>query len=116
MTSSNTYLTAIFISNKQFKEGLLMLSFLKKVFRRKEPSIDEVPEMEFVTFEDLEEWKDIKVYNRNNSEKKQIFYKNNYICSCSSEEVTNIKNWIIKLVLDGMPLELIKENVRGFCN
>ena len=88
-----------------------MLSFLKKVFRRKEPSSVEVPELEFVPFEETDEWKGIKIYDRSNSERKQIYYKNTYVCSCSSEESYDLKTFIVQCLLDGVSIEAIKESL-----
>ena len=89
-----------------------MFERLKKIFRRKEPSSVEVPKLEFVPFEDLEEWKNIRIYDRSNSERKQLYYKNKYICSCSVEEIHDLKTDIVEMLLDGFSIDGIKENLR----
>lgn len=90
-----------------------MLERLKKLFRRnKESSIEDVPELEFVPFEETDEWQNIKVYDRSNSERKQLYYKNKYVCSCSSEEVHNLKNYIVEMLLDGFSIDMVKEGLR----
>lgn len=88
-----------------------MLNKLKQLFRRNKGSENSVPEvkLDFVPFEELEEWKNIKVYDRSNSETKQVYYDHKYLCSCSSEEAIDIKNFIVELLLEDVPLEAIKE-------
>ncbi len=72
-------------------------------------SLGYFPELEFIPFEDLEEWNRIKVYDRSNSERKQLYYKNTYICSCSSEEIPDIKTFIVECLLSGFSIERIKK-------
>ena len=88
-----------------------MLSFLKKVFRRKEPSSVEVPILERFPMEDTDEWKNVKVYDRSNSERKQLYYEGSYLGSCSSEEAKDTKVFIVECLLDGVPIETIKESL-----
>ena len=86
-----------------------MLERLKKLFRRnKESSIEDVPELVFIPFEETDEWQHIKVYDRSNSERKQLYYKNKYVCSCSSEEANDIKNFIVRGLSDGVSIETIR--------
>ena len=89
-----------------------MFESLKKIFRRKEPSSVEVPKLKRFPMEDTDEWKNVKVYDRSNSERKQLYYKNTYICSCSSEEVYDLKIYIVDLLLDGISIDGVKENLR----
>lgn len=90
-----------------------MLERLKKLFRRnKESSIEDVPELVFIPFEETDEWQHIKVYDRSNSERKQLYYKNKYVCSCSSEETYPIKKYIVEMLLDGYPIDVVKEGLR----
>jgi len=71
----------------------------------------EVPKLEFVPFEDLEEWKKVKIYDRSNSERKQLYYEGSYLGSCSSEEAKDTKVFIVECLLDGVPIETIKESL-----
>jgi len=73
--------------------------------------LEKVPKLEIVPFEDLEEWKKVKVYDRSNSERKQVYYEGSYLCSCSSEESYDLKNFIVESLLDGVPIESIKESL-----
>ena len=74
-------------------------------------SLGYFPELEFIPFEDLEEWNRIKVYDRSNSERKQLYYEGSYLASCSSEEVPDIKNFIVQSLLSGFSIQWIKENI-----
>ncbi|MBP5407669.1 MAG: hypothetical protein J6Y42_00850 [Bacilli bacterium] len=76
--------------------------------------LEEIPKLEFVPFEDLEEWNRIKVYDRSNSEKKQLYYDRTYLCSCSSEEVKNTKDFIVELLLNDVPIESVKKELKLF--
>ena len=89
-----------------------MFKFLKKVFRRnKESSIEDVPELVFVPLDETDEWKKVKVYDRSNSERKQLYYDNKYFCSCSSEEAYGLKAFIVESLIEGASIESIKETL-----
>ena len=90
-----------------------MLEILRKVFRRNSTSKAKDLQLDFIPFEDTEEWKNIKAYDRSNSETKQLYYKGSYLCSCSSEEIDEYKTYIVDLLLDGVEIDTIKELLRS---
>ena len=90
-----------------------MLEILKKLFGITETSIVEDPEEELAV-EETEEWKKVKVYDRSNSETKQVYYEKSYLCSCSSEEIPILKPFIVMLIHDGTSLEEVKEEIKSF--
>ena len=75
---------------------------------RNNSSIENVPEYQCRNFEDFPEWDKIKVYDRSNSNRKQLYYENKYVCSCSSEEANDIKNFIVRGLSDGVSIETIR--------
>ena len=90
-----------------------MLNKLKKLFGITETSTVEDHDEELAV-EETEEWKKVKIYDRSNSETKQVYYESSYLCSCSSEEIPILKPFIVMLLHDGNPLEEVKDEIRNF--
>lgn len=85
-------------------------------------SLIDVPNKDHLIIEEFSEYQrqinkisdEIKVYDRSNSVTKQIYYENNYICSCLPEEVPLFKNIVGININKKMDTNELKQKMKEF--
>ena len=99
-----------------------MLNIFKKIIKfvnnfKNDSSIEIIEEATEEASSDLkglnpELWDSIKVYNRSTGNKKQIYFKNKYICTCSIDEVSTYKKQIFLLLMENHSIDEIKFKIK----